>query len=345
MKQHEVTMKQPLLDAKGHINEPGWARNLIWQYDRKHIKAPGHRIKEWDYYLVSNDHFGAAFTISDLGYIGMVSVSVLDFDNGEHHTETILIPLPLGRFHLGSHSDQGKAEFQNKRVHLKYSMVFDRRRIQCHFKNFKDGKDLDAEIWLLQKPTESMCIATPWKEKPKAFYYNQKINCMPASGCLRLGETQWRFRPEDSMGVLDWGRGVWTYDNTWYWGTGSGWVDGVPFGLNIGYGFSDRSAASENVIYCDGKIHKLEEITICIPMDFDGNQLYMEPWEILSSDERLEGEFIPIFDRAAKIDMKLVMTDQHQVFGRFSGKAVLDDGRELEIKDFLLGVEVVHNKY
>ena len=66
MKQHEVTQIQPLLDGKGHVNEPGWARSLVWQYDRKKIKAPTHRIKEWYYYLITNEHFGAAFTISDL---------------------------------------------------------------------------------------------------------------------------------------------------------------------------------------------------------------------------------------------------------------------------------------
>lgn len=345
MKQHEVTKNQPLLDPEGRVSEPGWARSPVWRYDRRQIKAPGFRIKEWDYYLITNDHFGAAFTISDLGYIGMLSVSVLDFDKREHHTETVLVPFPMGRFHLGSHSDQGNAEFQNERVHLKYSMVFDRRKIQCHFKNFLSGEDLDAEIWLLQKPSETMCIATPWEKNPKAFYYNQKINCLPASGSIRIGEKQQRFYPEESMGVLDWGRGVWTYDNTWYWGTGSGWIDGVAFGLNIGYGFSDRSSASENVIIYGGKVHKLEDVNICIPMDFDGNYLFLEPWEILSSDDRLEGWFEPLFDRSAKIDMKIIMTDQHQVFGRFTGKAVLDDGRVLDVKNFLCGVEVVHNKY
>lgn len=345
MKQHEVTQIQPLLDGKGCVNEPGWARSLVWQYDRKKIKAPKYRIKEWDYYLITNDHFGVAFTISDLGYLGMISVSVLDFDNVWHHTETVLVPLTMGRLRLGSHSDYGNANFKNSRVHLKYSMVFDRRKIQCHFKNFKDKQDLNAEIWLLQKPAESMCIATPWANKPKAFYYNQKINCLPASGCIRLGEEQWRFKPEDSMGVLDWGRGVWTYDNTWYWGTGSGWIDGVPFGINVGYGFSDRTSASENVIFYDGKIHKLSDVTLCIPQDMDGNELYTERWQIVSSDERLEGDFIPIFDRSAKTDMKIIMTDQHQVFGRFNGKAVLDDGKALDIKDFLCAVEVVHNKY
>ena len=206
----------------------------------------------------------------------MISVSVLNFDEEWHHTETILVPLTMGRLRLGSHSDFGNANFKNNRVHLKYSMVFDRRKIQCHFKKFKDGKDLNVEIWLLQKPSESMCIATPWADAPKAFYYNQKINCMPASGCVQLGDEQWRFKPENSMGVLDWGRGVWTYDNTWYWGTGSGWIEGVPFGFNIGYGFSDRTSASENVLFYDGKIHKLSEVTLCIPQDMDGNLLYTE---------------------------------------------------------------------
>lgn len=345
MKQHEVTTRQPLLDGKGYIGEPGWAREPVWKYDRGMIKAPKFKIKEWDYYLVTNDHFGVAFTISDLGYIGMISVSALDFDKGAHHTETVLVPLPMGRFRLGNHSAQGNAEFQNKRLHLKYSMVFDRRKIQCHFENFMDGRNLDGEIWLLQKPGESMCIATPWEKAPKAFYYNQKINCLPASGSIRIGEEQWRFHPEESMGVLDWGRGVWTYNNTWYWGTGSGWIDGIPFGLNIGYGFSDRSSASENVIFYGGKIHKLEEVRLCIPEDFQGNPLYLEPWEVLSSDNRLEGSFIPIFDRSAKIDMKLIMTDQHQVFGRLTGRAVLDEGQVLEFEDFLCSVEVVHNKY
>lgn len=50
--QHEVTKAQKLLDANGHIAEPGWAKSLIWDYSRDQIKAPKWRIKEWDYYLV-----------------------------------------------------------------------------------------------------------------------------------------------------------------------------------------------------------------------------------------------------------------------------------------------------
>lgn len=53
----------------------------------------------------------------------------------------------------------------------------------------------------------------------------------------------------------------------------------------------------------------------------------------------------PLLDRAAKIDVKFIITDQHQVFGRMTGKAVLDNGKVLEFKDLLCFAEDVHNKY
>ena len=65
MRNHEVTKSQLLLDEHGELREPGWSRSLVQQYRRSDIKAPKFRIKEWDYYLVVNKDFAAAFTISD----------------------------------------------------------------------------------------------------------------------------------------------------------------------------------------------------------------------------------------------------------------------------------------
>ena len=45
--QHEVTSNQKLLNKYGNIAEPGFAYSQVWQYDRKDIKAPKWRIKEW----------------------------------------------------------------------------------------------------------------------------------------------------------------------------------------------------------------------------------------------------------------------------------------------------------
>lgn len=139
---------------------------------------------------------------------------------------------------------------------------------------------------------------------------------------------------------MDWGRGVWTYDNTWYWGLGNCELNGKPFGFNIGYGFGNTSAATENVLFHDGKAHKLDDVTFHIPEDD-----YYKPWKFSSSDGRFEMDFIPVLDRTANLDMKIVCSDQHQVFGKMSGTALLDDGQVLEIKDIMCFAEKVHNKY
>ena len=115
-------------------------------------------------------------------------------------------------------------------------------------KEFRKKEPISFDLHLTDAPKESMVIVTPFKDHPEAFYYNQKINCMRVEGNIRLGSKEYICDPADTFAVLDWGRGVWTYDNTWYWGSASGLADGVPFGFNIGYGFGDTSAASENVL-------------------------------------------------------------------------------------------------
>ena len=187
---------------------------------------------------------------------------------------------------------------------------------------------------------DTMVIATPWKDKKHAFYYNQKINCMRAEGIAEFDGKAYTFHRETDFGTLDWGRGVWTYDNTWYWGSGNGVVNGKPFGFNIGYGFGDTSAATENMLFYDGIGHKLDDITFHIPKDDR-----MKPWTFTSSDGRFEMRFQPVLDRAAKTSAVVIVTDQHQVFGYMSGTAVLDDGTVLAIDHLLCFAEVVHNRY
>lgn len=341
MRNHEVTSVQKLLNVDGSLKEPGWSRQLYQIYDRADIKAPKFRIKEWDYYLVLCDDFALAFTVSDDGYIGLQSVSLLEFgEQPWEHTETILTPFPMGKLHMPATSDKGNVVYRDKRLNISFEKTENARHIVCQFKKFYEGKTFSCDILLEQPPMDTMVIATPWKENKKAFYYNQKINCMRASGTASFNGKTYTFNPETDFGTLDWGRGVWTYDNTWNWGSGNGVVDGKPFGFNIGYGFGDTSAASENMLFYDGVGHKLDDVTFHIP-----ESAYTDPWKISSSDGRFEMDFVPILDRAAKIDVKAIVTDQHQVFGKMSGTAILDDGTKLEIKDLTCFCERVHNKY
>ena len=357
MRNHEVTKEQKLLNYKGEYKEAGWARKPVWRYNKEDIKTPKFRTKEWDYYIVIHDgkkdgteSFAAAFTISDDGYVGLQSVSLinLDEDSPDEHTETKINLLPMGRLGFPKASYQGHVWYGDSKLRMRFIKKNFKRQIQCKFKDFQNGKLLEANVILQEPEMESMNILTPWKSKG-TFYLNQKINCLRTSGSIRIDGKTYSFNPEYDFGTLDWGRGVWTYDNTWYWGNGNTVIDGHTVGFNIGYGFGDTSKATENALIIDGVIHKLDDVDFGIPNDKSLKNMkapkYMEQWKMTSSDGRFEMTFDPIFDRSAKIDYKFIVSDQHQVFGRMNGFAVTDKGETLEFKDVLCFAEKVHNRY
>lgn len=337
--QHEITQNGPLLNANGTLREPGWARSLLLDYRRADVKAGKLRIKEWDYYIITNDSFGVALTIADNSYMGLISASVLEFEKPWEQTTTVLTAFPMGKYGLPETSSAGDTLYGDKRVQMAFRVQLGERRLSCRFARFLGEDALELELTLAQPPMDSMVIATPF-DAPRAFYYNQKINCMPASGVMTLGSRRFEFAPETSFGTLDWGRGVWTYDNTWYWGNGNGIVNGKPFGFNIGYGFGNTSAASENLLLYGGVAHKLSRVQFNIP-----EESFLKPWTFSSDDGRFEMDFVPVIDRVARTNALIIESDQHQVFGRFTGRAVLDDGTPLELKDFLGFAEKVRNRY
>ena len=347
MNQHEITERRPLLDASGNLTEPGYAKSLLPVYRRGDIKANKLRIKEWDYYCINNGHFALALTIADNSYMGLDSISLLNLDQGWEITKSPMKAFTNGKVCLPESSERGDVHSAGRNYSILFKNEGNRRVLIAQMKNFGPEGSLYAKVTLTDIPAESMVIATPF-DKDKHFYYNQKINCMRAEGAVTYGyhNRTYTFDPADSFAVLDWGRGVWTYENTWYWSSAAYVLpSGTPFGWNLGYGFGDTSAASENMLFHAGTAHKLGGIKFEIPGEAEGKERYTEPWKFTSDDERFEADFVPVLDRASCTDVKLIKSDQHQVFGRFTGKAVLDNGTVVEFTDFPGFAEKVSNKW
>lgn len=343
--QNKITTPSPLLNSDGSLSQKGYATSLILDYNRNDIKASKFRIKEWDYYYIGNKDYAVALTVADNSYLGLLSASLLDFNRPWQKTTSIILPFTMGKLKLPSTSKIGDIVYKSNKAVFTFSNDGINRHLYVKMPNFDDNRSLEVDITLSDAPEESMVIATPFKEDPKAFYYNQKINCMRATGWARFADKEYRFnRENNSLGTLDWGRGVWTYKNTWYWGSLSTVLDGETFGFNIGYGFGDTSAASENMLFYKGKAHKLSQVTFNIPVK-DGNDDFMSDWTFTSDDGRFEMSFKPIIDRFADTNLGFLRSCQHQVFGLFSGKAVLDDGTVITLDNELGFAEKVFNKW
>lgn len=344
--QNRITEKIKLLNEDGVLTNPGYATKLLFEYNRNDIKASKLKIKEWDYYYIGNDDFGVCLTISDNSYMGLSSVSLLNFKEDKQHTVSKIKAFPMGKTNFPSTSEKGDIEFSSSGYYIQFCNDGKTRNLICRCEKFQDGKTLDIEIELTEAPEESMVIATPFAKKPNAFYYNQKINCMKATGFAKLGDETFSFDNNKSLGLLDWGRGVWTYNNTWYWGSLSTELpnSGDLFGFNIGYGFGDTSKATENMLFMNGKAHKLSKVSFNIPQK-DGKDDFMSPWTFSSDDGRFEMDFLPVMNRYANLNVGIIGSLQNQVFGKFTGKAILDDGKVIDLKDAMGFAEKVWNKW
>jgi hypothetical protein len=333
--QTKLTQPGKLLKPDGSLLQVGWCPQplLDCNLEDTHFYLlkifQRLRIKRWDYYAVFTPQKFFSATIADLGYAGNIFVYVMDYASGELHEDGLVIPLSRG-ITLARNSDQGESSFNGKNVKLHFKTTPEGRKISVSWPGFHNGRGITADIMLRQpREHESTTIVIPIGKR--RFYYNRKINCLPAEGTIRYaGETE-ELSSANCLGSLDWGRGVWEYKSFWNWASASGFLpDGRMMGLNLGCGFGDLSAATENCFVLNGKLHKLEQVTF----RYDPND-FMRPWKFTDSEDRLKLIFTPFKERKAVTNLGIIFSEVHQMLGRYSGTLRTDDGSIIQINDLI----------
>ncbi len=339
--QHEITASAPLLDEKGNLRGRATPSACCPSIAGR-TSSSGRPHQELGP-TSCNDHFAVALTIADNGYMGLDSVSFLQFDEGWQMTRQPHAGLSHGPDGPAGDLRRRNTASSGKRHALVFRHVPGGRELTFRTEGLPEPGHHRGHLLLTQEPEESMVICTPF-DKPATSTTTRK-----STVCGLPGRCVWgadiHFDPADSFGVLDWGRGVWTYHNTWYWGSASragGW----------------RSLRLEHRLWLRRYLRRQREYAVLrrqgpqagagdLPHSHGGEagEDYLAPWRFTSDDGRFEMDFAPILDRAACTDVKLIKSDQHQVFGRFTGTALLDDGTPVRVKDLLGFAEKVENKW
>lgn len=332
---HKLEGTGPLLNKKGELRECGWSNSLLYDFSPQMTNRK--KLKQWDYYQIvdSEGRYALSFAFAKNGTSGLVECSVFDFVTKEkfyatEKTKSELV-LPIT-------TKSGDISFKNKCCEISVEKTNEGRRIYCKFERVFRHTEIIADVFLTEPKTDSLVLATPFKESKKAFCYSQKITSMNAKGFVKVKGRTYTFDENKDFCILNWGRGCFKTKAERVFGVGSGLVNGKPFSYNFGLGFGDTEIVTENAIFYDGKCYKLDFVNIDIP-----KENIMNAWNITSNDNSLDLTFTPFFND--RIDIKFGIFPQHadNLFGRLNGKILLDDGISVVVEDIVgvLGIRSV----
>lgn len=338
--QRETTQVTKLLNSDGVVATPGYCKRNLYEYNREAITAPKIRIKEWDFYQVSDGEYMVQINFANISIGAAGTVGIVNLKTGEKWDGIGLAVGTVNRYQMERNGDQPyEFRFSKGDFSMEIIVTETTRTLVAKCKN------IDVKLVGEMLPNhESITIATPF-DAPlnNRFFLTQKINCMPTSGYAKIGDKTIEFSPETAYMVMDWGRGVWPYRNTWYWGNGSTRLpDGKLFGFEITWGFGNQDNATETMLFYDGKAHKIGEVYL--ESDPEIGNKWMDKWVFKSKDGRFNLTMTPYFDHASGAIVVIGMKT-HQVHGLWNGTVTLDDGTILEIKDMYAFCEKVHNAW
>ncbi|MEV7173927.1 DUF2804 domain-containing protein [Streptomyces sp. NPDC093224] len=314
----------------------GWSRRPL---HRSAIPGWG-RTKRWEYWCVTTPTYLVALTVSDLDYLSLDSLYVLEFGTGRPRgfERTSILPGRRGARlpdTVAGHDGTGPLVVGPERpgrgrvrIEIGAEPGGTRLRARC----LGPGRvPVEVDLFAaLPEGHETLSVVVPWSDR--RFQYTSKHTARPASGTVTVGGEVLPFG-EGAWAVLDHGRGRWPRRVRWNWGAASGRTDGHTVGIQLGGEWTRGTGSTENALCVDGRLTKIGQELV---WRFEpGDPL--APWTVDDGGAgQVDLRFTPFHVRHVRTDAGLLGNRTDQCFGRYSGTVRDDGGRRIAV-DGLLG--------
>jgi hypothetical protein len=333
LEQIEISSPLEVLDELGRPVNFGWARQPLWNYTPPLLRSPIRRLNAADRYFVYAPGRIITLQVSDLGALGYIGVSIISLKDKTRSTQMHTVPFPLGAMDMPDSSETGQVRVQNKKYMIEFTAMESSRIIRVDFKKFGRNRFLRGELVLTPPPeSESLVTLMPWRKEKNAFALSRRSPWYSVEGVMQFGAQEFSFPQGKSWALYEWSRGLRPRSDLHLWAGAAGAVAGPSrersFGFTLGYGDADAGAGSENAVFLEGRLHKLDQVRFHFS---PGSP--MDPWRFSSNDKRLEMIFTPLQERTERKSMFFHAVLRRQFFGSFAGRVILDDGSVLEFAD------------
>ena len=332
MSEHLISSYGSLLKEDGSLREEGYAKHLPFVYDKAAVQAPFTRIKEYDLYAIDDENYIVNIGLFKFSIITAIDIEIYNKDDKTTHFAREIVPDPLFRYLLPTHPENGEINWKTSSAEVKISANKTSRRLSLSLKNAQDDIEIEALMNVLDEDILINCMKV--NEDKRHFHYVMRADAMPTRGGIRMGATFHEFT-DNCLSSYSWGRGAWNNTRSLWSANGLGYQDGKRIALNLGYGIGDTTKSTQNALFIDGKIHKLEHVNIGVRRNIKGEQLYNEPWIISDPKKRVNLVFTPDHNKDFETIQlgEMFEADQCLAYGTYTGSVELEDGSYFAIKD------------
>ncbi len=345
-RQTEYVSHTPLLAPDGRLLARGWARNYVFDYNRDYVKKGIISRKEWDFYTIFDDKMQMLISFANINIGGYVAAKLVDLKTGEVICDSVQYFAGANK-HVSRFVPDAPCRFRDKIGKTEFDFHTKQNERTLSFKGSYKGKAVTAEASMeIMDGLESITTVFPFDGDDTKYFMTTKQLCMPCSGRYVFGDYVYEFSKENTFCSLDWGRVNTPHEMVWYWGSGSQYITDKEgkthlFGFEITWAIGDESNATETCLFYDGKIHKIGAVDV---EKFPKGR-FLEPWKFISEDGRFNMIMEPTLDNHSDVDFKVGRMNCHQVYGKWHGSVILDDGTRLDIKDLFTFCEYVENRW
>ncbi|MEC7985156.1 MAG: DUF2804 domain-containing protein [Myxococcota bacterium] len=323
------------MNKKSDIIEDGKPRMGLWYGDIRNVDPRAYhknslhkliqplREKRWQFVGVYTSDIILGMAIVHAGYIGNVFCYLFDRKRKSLWEVSRLAPLGAGiRIDRNVYRGVTSYHADHERVRFDSRIPEGVRTIDVRLKDKNQDLDVRLEVSDDMQLHPPLQIVTPTSGDD--FTFTHKVNSLPVSGFVRLGDRRWSL--QDARCAIDFSVGYPARETFWNWVSLCGKTnDGTDIGIN-GVAPIFHKEYNENILWLAEKPFKLSELI------FDYNQENpMDPWKIYTEDRTLSLTFTPEGIRKESLNYRLVTSSFQQPFGAFEGSFTEPSGRIHEL--------------
>ncbi|WP_227519888.1 DUF2804 domain-containing protein [Mangrovitalea sediminis] len=314
----------PLIDASG---QPRWGlidepvdrvnfddfdlRTVMDRPRSRWARRFGHN--QFQFVGVMGREWLAGVAVVDLKWIANAFFYLYDFREGRLLEHSSLQPLAWGT-RIDSSPDTGSSRFAQGSTQVSITPLGDAREVVV-----QQGKDVSMRF-RVAVPAAFETLRLCSRAGYSGWVYTQKSAGLPVSGEVRWGDYHYT-TDADHRASIDWSGGFMRRETAWNWACLAGVTEqGVSIGLNLAAGVNE-TGVTENALWVDGRR------TTLAPADFRFQRYRPEePWQVSTSDGRVDLRFLPAGVRKERVNLGLLASNFRQFYGHFEGHLTDDQG-------------------